>query len=52
VLKQADGTLVFEDCVRPALTVIENPNYGDKEKADVEPVTGFGRQANSSKGDV
>lgn len=36
VVKQADGTLIFEDCVRPALTVIENPNYGEKEKADDE----------------
>jgi hypothetical protein len=36
VIKQADGTLIFEDCVRPALTVIENPNYGEKEKADDE----------------
>ena len=36
VVKQADGTLIFEDCVRPALTVIENPNYGEKEKSDDE----------------
>jgi hypothetical protein len=37
VVKQADGTLVFEDKIKSALTVIENPNFA--EKADVEPVT-------------
>ena len=36
VLKQADGTLIFEGCVRPSLTVIENPNDGEKEKVDDE----------------
>jgi hypothetical protein len=36
VVKQADGTLIFEDCVRPALTVIENPNFAG---TDQEPVT-------------
>lgn len=36
VVKQADGTLILEDCVRPALTVIENPNYAGK--ADMEPL--------------
>jgi len=48
VVKQADGTLIFEDCVRPVLTVIENPNYA--EKAETEQATE--KQASSSIGDV
>jgi hypothetical protein len=36
VVKQADGTLIFEDKIRPALTVIENPNFAENEKADDE----------------
>ena len=39
VLKQADGTLIFEDCVRPVLTVIENPNFAENEQTETEPVT-------------
>jgi hypothetical protein len=38
VVKQADGTLIFEDCVRPVLTVIENPNFAGTEN-EAEPVT-------------
>jgi hypothetical protein len=29
-----DGRLVFEDKIKPVLTVLENPDYGEKEKAD------------------
>lgn len=47
VLKQADGTLIFEDCVRPVLTVIENPNAGTG-KADVEHAIVAGKKVNSS----
>lgn len=36
VVKQAAGTLIFEDKVRPAFTVIENPNFAGK--ADMEPL--------------
>jgi len=38
VVKQVDGTLIFEDCVRPMLTVIENPNFAGTEN-EAEPVT-------------
>ena len=31
VVKQADGTLIFEDKIKPALTVIENPNFAGTE---------------------
>jgi hypothetical protein len=37
VVKQADGKLVFEDKIKPVLTVIENPNYA--ETGEIEPVT-------------
>ncbi|MGO9378494.1 MAG: hypothetical protein ACLP29_08060 [Dissulfurispiraceae bacterium] len=49
VVKQADGTLIFEDKIRPALTVIENPNFAG---AETEPVTEAGKKASSSMGDV
>jgi hypothetical protein len=39
VVKQADGTLIFEDKIKPALTVIENPNFTEAEKNEAEPVT-------------
>ncbi len=39
VVKQADGTLIFEDKIKPALTVIENPNFTGTEKNQAEPVT-------------
>jgi len=38
VVKQADGTLIFEDKIKPALTVIENPNFAGTEN-EAEPVT-------------
>jgi len=49
VVKQADGTLIFEDRIKPALTVIENPNFAGTE---TEAVTEAGKQASSSMGDV
>jgi hypothetical protein len=52
VVKQADGTLIFEDRIRPALTVIENPNYAGTEEAGTEPVTDSGRKAILSGSDV
>jgi hypothetical protein len=39
VVKQADGTLIFEDKIKPVLTVIENPNFAGAEKTDTQPVT-------------
>ncbi len=39
VVKQSDGTLIFENKIKPVLTVIENPNYAGTEKADTQPVT-------------
>lgn len=44
-----DGTLIFEDKIRPAFVVIENPNF---VVAETEPVIGTSKQANSSIGDV
>jgi hypothetical protein len=38
VVKQADGKLIFEDKIKPMLTVIENPNYAGT-KNEAEPVT-------------
>jgi hypothetical protein len=35
-----DGRLVFEDKIKPVLRVIENPNYGEKEKDDECSVDG------------
>lgn len=49
VVKQADGTLIFADKIRPMLTVIENPNFAG---AETEPVTDTGKHASSSMGDV
>ncbi len=49
VVKQADGTLIFEDKIRPALTVIENPNYAG---AETETGNNTGKHASSSMGDV
>jgi len=49
VVKQADGKLVFEDKIKPVLTVIENPNFAGTE---AEPVTDSGRKASSSGGDL
>lgn len=46
VVKQADGTLVFEDKIKPTLTVIENPNFARTE-TDTEPVTDIENQATS-----
>jgi hypothetical protein len=48
VVKLPDGRLIFEDKIKPALVVIENPNYA--EKADTQPVTE--KQVSSSRGDV
>ncbi len=39
VVKQADGTLIFEDKIKPVLTVIENPNFAGTGKNEAEPVT-------------
>ena len=39
VVKLPDGKLIFEDKIKPALTVIENPNHAGTGKADTEPVT-------------
>ena len=47
-MKLPDGRLIFEDKIKPALVVIENPNYA--EKADTQPVTE--KQVSSSRGDV
>ena len=44
--------MIFEDRIKPALTVIENPNHGEKEKAEMDPVTNTGKHATSSIGDV
>ncbi len=49
VVKQADGNLIFEDCVRPALTVIENPNYAGK--VDVEPLADASNKKASMSGE-
>ncbi len=49
VVKLPDGRLIFKDCVRPALTVIENPNFAGTE---TETVTDAGRKASSFSGDV
>ena len=37
VVKQADGTLIFEDKIKPMLTVIENPNFAGTENEEPEP---------------
>jgi hypothetical protein len=47
-----DGRLVFEDKIKPTLTVIENPNFAGTGKTEPEPVTEAGKQAIFSKGDV
>jgi hypothetical protein len=39
VVKQADGTLIFKDKIKPALTVIENPNYAGTGENEAETVT-------------
>ncbi len=52
VVKQPDGTLIFEDKIKPAFTIIENPNFAGTGKNEAEPVTDIEKQANSSKGDV
>lgn len=39
VVKLPDGRLIFKDCVRPELVVIENPNYAGTREADTEPAT-------------
>lgn len=44
-----DGRLVFEDKIKPMLTVIENPDYA---RTEAELVTDIEKQANSSKGDL
>jgi hypothetical protein len=49
VLKQPDGTLIFENKIKPALTVIENPNFAG---AETEPATETSKQVGFSKGDV
>jgi hypothetical protein len=50
VVKQADGTLIFKDKIKPMLTVIENPNFAGTEETG--PVTNSGRKASSSRGDL
>ena len=52
VVKLSDGRLIFEDKIKPALTVIENPNFAGTDKTETEPVTDTGKQATSSIGDV
>lgn len=52
VVKQSDGTLIFEDKIKPALTVIENPRHAGNVKVEMEPITDTGKQAASSMGDV
>jgi hypothetical protein len=52
VVKLPDGKLMFEDRIKPALTVIENPNYAGTDKIETEPVIDVGKQASSSGGDV
>jgi len=49
VVKQADGTLIFEDKIKPVLTVIENPNFAGTE---TETVTDAGKKATSSGSDL
>ncbi len=39
VVKQADGTLIFEDCVRPELVLIENPNFAGTDKTEAGAAT-------------
>lgn len=34
-----DGRLVFEDRIKPTLTVIENPNFAGNEQTEAEPAT-------------
>ncbi len=51
VVKLPDGRLIFEDKIKPMLTVIENPNFAGTEN-EAEPVTDSGRKAVSSMGDV
>ena len=41
MVKQPDGTLIFEDKIKPALVVIENPNYAGTDKTETDiPVSG------------
>jgi hypothetical protein len=47
-----DGRLVFEDRIKPVLTVIENPTFAGVGKNGAEPITDIEKQANFSKGDV
>jgi len=47
VVKLPDGRLIFEDKIRPKLTVIENPDYAVTDKTDTEPVTNMENQASS-----
>ncbi len=49
VVKQADRRLIFEDKIKPMLTVIENPNFAGTEN-EAETVTDIGEQV--SGGDV
>jgi len=49
VVKQANGTLIFEDKIKPTLTVIENPNFAGTE---TKPAIETGKKASSSIGDV
>jgi len=49
VVKQPDGTMIFEDRIKPTLTLIENPNFSG---AETKPVTDIDKQASFSIGDV
>lgn len=51
VVKLPDGRLIFEDKIKPALTVIENPNFTEVEKNEAEPVLPV-KQAGLSGGDL
>jgi hypothetical protein len=52
VVKLPDGKLIFEDRIKPALTVIENPNHAGTNEAGTEPSTDIEKHATSSIGDV
>lgn len=49
VVKQPDGTLIFEDKIKPTLTVIENPNFAGK--VDVEPLADASNKKASMSGE-
>lgn len=47
-----DGKLVFEDKIKPMLTVIENPSFAGNEQTETEPVTEAGKKAILSGSDL